>query len=65
MPPLEGIPQNRHLPRRALTYLGNAPPTPRGLSYTFETDLLEHAQQWPLTKLRLQPYFNKAPYILG
>jgi hypothetical protein len=42
-------------------FLGTLP-TPRALSYTFETDLLEHAQQC-LTKLRLQPYFNKAPYI--
>jgi hypothetical protein len=47
------------------TYFGNTLPTPRALSYTFETDLLEHAKQGCLTKLTLQPYFNKAPYILG
>jgi hypothetical protein len=39
-------------------------PTPRALSYTFETDLLEHAQQ-SLTTLTLQPYFNKAPSYIG
>jgi len=61
--PLEGVPQNRHLPRRALTYLGNAPPTPRGLSYTFETDLLEHAQQCLSPNSGCNPILIRHPYI--